>query len=68
MNLFSSFAKLHKHEKFRSLLSMKGFISRLHKIQLEDYLMTQLSKSSGGILSSKLVSREKQKKVPKANI
>jgi hypothetical protein len=47
--------------------SMKGFISRLHRIQLEDFLMTELSKE-GKITFPKLVSREKHKKTPKANL
>jgi hypothetical protein len=46
---------------------VKGFISHLHRIQLEDYLMSELSKS-GEITFSKLVSREKHRKVPKSNI
>jgi hypothetical protein len=51
--------------------SVKGVISprisRLRRIQLEDGFMTVLSKG-GKITFPKLVSREKHKKPPKANL
>lgn len=47
--------------------SLKSFISRVHRIQLEEILMAELSKNEK-FTFPKLISREKHQRKPKANL